>query len=222
MHLMWLSKKYLLLMFFTISLGKSTPGLISFNTTDIDPQTKEITINFTISKKDFIYKDFITCSIDNPHITLSSWKANKPTVAHYDSSFKEAKQVFNEDFSIIITATAKQPLNDHIYFYCSYYRHADKKIDHIQFPLLFSATDPQSDEMIHTRLALTQEYEHIYTRRHKITVVERYGLLGLHMMRVIIASVCTDQKKYCALLFFLFSVLIAFFYFFKEELQKQI
>ncbi len=110
-------------MFFTISLGKSTPGLISFNTTDIDPQTKEITINFTISKKDFIYKDFITCSIDNPHITLSSWKANKPTVAHYDSSFKEAKQVFNEDFSIIITATAKQPLNDHIYFYCSYYRH---------------------------------------------------------------------------------------------------
>src|SRR5260221_11824072 len=53
----------IILTLFTVSLGKSTPGLISFNTTDIDPQTKEITINFTISKKDFIYKDFITCSI---------------------------------------------------------------------------------------------------------------------------------------------------------------
>jgi hypothetical protein len=211
-----------LLTFFTISLGKSTPGLISFTTTDTDPHTKEITINFTVPKKDFIYKDFITCSVDDPHITLSPWKANKPTVAHYDSSFKEAKQIFNQDFSVAITATAKKSVNDHIYLYCSYYRHADKKINHVQFPLFFTAMHTDINEMIDTTLAVTEEYEPTQKIRHKVTIVERYYVIAFHIIYVILSSLRTDHKKYFALLLFLLSVLISFFYFFREELQKQI
>src|SRR5436190_6843811 len=103
MHLMRLSKKLLILLtFFTTSPGQTTPGLMTCTVIDKDPFTKEITINFVVPKKDFIYKDFITCSVDDPTITLSPWKANKPTIAHYDSSFKEAKQIFNEDFTVSI------------------------------------------------------------------------------------------------------------------------
>jgi hypothetical protein len=212
----------LLLMFFTISLGKSTPGLISFTTIDIDPHTKEITIAFTVPKKDFIYKDFITCSVDDPHITLSPWKANQPTVAHYDSSFKEAKQIFNQDFTILVPVFAKAMTDKSAYLYCSYYRHADKKINHVQFPLFFTAPRADINEMIDTTLAVTEEYEPIQKARHKKTIVERYYVIALHIIYVILASLRTDHKKYFALLLFLLSVLIAFFYFFKEELQKQI
>jgi hypothetical protein len=212
----------LLLMFFTISLGKSTPGLISFTTIDIDPHTKEITISFTVPKKDFIYKDFITCSVDDPHITLSPWKANKPTVAHYDSSFKEAKQIFKEDFTILVSAIALAKEDVSAYLYCSYFRHADKKINHIQFPLFFTTPDTNINEMIGATSAITEEYESTQKARHKVTIIERYYGIALHIIYVIIASLRTDHKKYFALLMFLLSVLIAFFYFFREELQKQI
>jgi len=222
MDLMRLSKIYVLLMFFTISLGKSTPGLISFTTTDIDPHTKEITISFTVPKKDFIYKDFITCSVDDPHITLSPWKANKPTVAHYDSSFKEAKQIFNQDFTILVSAVALAKEDVSAYLYCSYYRHADKKINHVQFPLIFTAPRTDINEMIDTTLTVTEEYEPIQKTHYKVTIIERYYAIALHIMYVILASLRTDHKKYFTLLLFLLSVLIAFFYFFREELQKQI
>jgi hypothetical protein len=216
----------LVLIFFSISLGVDSPRLISCTTTDIDACAKEISISFTIPKKDFIYKDFITCSIDNPDITLSPWKANKPTVTHYDSSFKEAKQVFNEDFMIVLTAiaktTANMPLNNPIYLYCSYYRHAEKKINHVQFPVFFTAPPPTINEMIDTTAAVTEEYESIITTKHKLTVIERYGLIALHVMHIVIASLRTDHTKYFALLMFLLSILISFFYFFKKELEKQI
>src|SRR6185369_12166880 len=132
MLLMRLNKIVLFsLMIFTISLGKSTPGLITFNITDIYPHTKEIIINFTIPKKDFIYKDFITCSVDNPNITLSSWKTNKQPVAHYDSSFKEAKQIFDEDFTISLTVSKikAEVTQSTVHLYCSYYRNSEKKIN---------------------------------------------------------------------------------------------
>lgn len=220
MSLMRLNKIIFLLIFFTISLGKSTPGFITFNATDISPHTKEIMITFTIPKKDFIYKDFITCSVNDPSITLSPWKANKPTVAHYDSSFKEAKQIFNEDFSINLSAVALAKENRSAYLYCSYYRHAEKKISHAQFPLLFAASQTNINEMLDTTITI-EEYEPIKIRK-RTTLLDHYTFILLSVFHAIIASLHNDHKKYFILLLFLFSVLVAFFYFFKEELRKQI
>lgn len=224
MRLMRLSKiSLLLLIFFTVSLGRSTPGLITFHSIDIDPQTKEITIDFTIPKKDFIYKDFITCSIDTPDISLSPWKANKPTVARYDSSFKEAKQVFNEDFSITFVAAREYCKTSHhiSYLYCSYYRHSDKKINHIEFPLSFPTITPQSNEIIDTTFTMAEDFEPI-KRYQKNKLIERYALIIVQITSMMVTSIRTDHAKYFALLLFLLSIFIAFFYFFKKELKKQI
>jgi hypothetical protein len=219
---MRLNRIILLLIFFTISLGKSIPGLITFNASDIDLQTKEITITFTVPKKDFIYKDFITCSVGNPNITLSPWKANKPTVAHYDSSFKEAKQIFNEDFNITLTVSTQTQtsLNNPTYLYCSYYRHTDKKINHAQFPLLFTAPQANINEMIDTTTAI-EEYESIKIHK-RTTLIDHYTVAALNIFHAITASLSTDHQKYFALLLFLFSVFVSFFYFFRQELRKQI
>src|SRR6266446_2290146 len=195
MGLMRVNRALILLTFFTISLGKSTPGLITFSSADINHQTKEI------------------------NITLSPWKANKPTVAHYDSSFKEAKQIFNEDFSITLIATSYQTNSVHLY--CSYYRYAEKKINHAQFPLFFAAPQADMNEMIDTDTMVIEEYEQP-KKIHKTTFIEHYNSITLSLIHTIITSLHTDHKKYFALLLFLFSVLISFFYFFKKELQKQI
>lgn len=222
MRLMQLNRISLLFftMFFNISLGQSIPRLMTFTTTDINASTKEITITFTVPKKDFIYKDFITFSTDNPTVVLSPWKANKPTIAHYDSSFKEAKQIFNEDFTITITATTSSSTAEHAHLYCSYYRRSDKKINHALFPLVFTAP-PTPQEHIDTNIDI-MEYDRTTMRtKKKINYIDSYLLSALGITDTIITSVHTDHKKYFAFLIFLIIILISFLYFFKKELEKQ-
>src|SRR5438046_10207362 len=128
----------LLLIFFSIGFGKSNPELMLFNAKDIAPLTKEITITFMVEEKDFIYKDFITCSTHEPKLSLSSWKTDTQSINHYDPSFKETKQVFNETFSITMIATITEWISEPIHLYCSYYRKTDKKINDALFIFSFA------------------------------------------------------------------------------------
>ena len=213
----------LLLTFFTVSLGQTNPRLITYNIIDNDPYTKEIIINFTVPKKDFVYKDFITFSVDNPAIHLSAWKANKQSIAHYDSSFKEAKQVFNEDFTITMTASIKdkQLLNKCAYLYCSYYRKSEKKINHLLIPLLFTIPTQVSQEYnINTNDTI--ENDSIPRTKQKINYLDNYIAILTYIIHVIMWSLKTDYKKYFALLMFLIIVFISFLYFFRKELKTQI
>lgn len=220
----------LLLTFFTISLGQSTPRLITCTTTDSDPYTKEITITFTIPKKDFIYKDFITCSIDDPAIHLSPWKPDKQSIAHYDSSFKEAKQIFNEHFTITMTAILRQAQDERkdnksrttcVHLYCSYYRKSEKKINHTLFPLLFTAPS-QTPQDFNTAAMEIIENDTIPRTIKKSTYLDDYIYTVISIAHTVITSVHTDHRKYFALLIFLIIVLLAFSYFFKKELATQI
>lgn len=232
MHLMRSSKTIpiLLLTLFTISLGQTTSNLMTYTATDIDPATKEITITFTVPEKDFIYKDFITCSVDAPTVSLSPWKANKQTVAHYDPSFKESKHVFNENFAITMTAsslpkasTDKQcSSSNSVHLYCSYYRQSEKKINHVLFPLLFTATNPTPTDMIDSTIEKT---EHSYTTiktKKTTTYLDDYVITTLCIAHIIVTSLRTHHKKYFALIIFLICVLIACTYFFRKKLHNQI
>jgi len=212
-----------LLTCFTISLESKSTRLMEFTTINTDPLTKEITITFIVPKKDFIYKDFIACSTDEPTVLLSPWKANKQAVAHYDSSFKDAKDVFNEDFTISMTAsTTQQPQRDPTYLYCSYYRRSEKKINHTLFPIYFttkvSATQENSDTMVNT----TNNNEPPVRIKKKSSYLDDYIFSTLCIVHTIIASLRVDHRKYFALLIFIILVLCSFSYFFKKELQKQV
>jgi len=223
---------FLLVTFFTISLGQSTPRLITYTAVDSDPYTKEIMISFTIPKKDFIYKDFITCSIDDPAIHLSPWKSDKQSVAHYDSSFKEAKQVFNENFTITMTASSfakatadervenKSPANI-VHLYCSYYRKSEKKINHTLFPLIFTIPVQAPQEYNSSAMDI-MEYNTITRTIKKSTYLDAYIFTIISIAHTVIRSLHTDHKKYFASLIFLIIVLFAFSYFFKKELATQI
>jgi hypothetical protein len=221
----------------TFCIAKSQ-DLITHTVTDLDPSTKEIAIYFVIPKKDFIYKDFIAFSIDNPHITLSAWKADKQSVAHYSSSFKEAKHIFNEDVTISIIlrqapsfAKAMEGRQDergdkapelcNTNLYCTYYRKSEKKINHLLFPLTFSALPTHAQEpcIVHEPFEF-----HTATLKplKKESSLHGYVDAATNIINMVISSVKIDHKKYFAFVLFIILILFSFFYFFKDELNIHI
>ena len=223
MHLMHSGKIILisLLGLFTISLANNPTRLMDYTVITTDPYTKEITITFIIPKKDFIYKDFITCCVDEPAVVLSPWKANKQSIAHYDSSFKEAKQVFNEDFTISMTITAHKLQDTPLYLYCSYYRRSEKKINHTLFPIFFTAPVATS-EINDTDTTNTQDTELPIRIKKRSSYLNDYIVSILYCVESVTVSLKTDHRKYFLLLIFLMLVLLSFSYFFRYELQKQV
>lgn len=213
----------LFLTFFMMNLGQTNPGFITFTIVERDPYTQEVNINFTNAKKDFMYKDFITCSVDNPAINISAWKTNKQSIAHYDSSFKEAKQVFNENFTITMLVTKKdrqQPLIEPVHVYCSYYRKSEKKINHLLIPLHF--TVPTQAQQYDTNPIEIIENDPTPTIKQKLNLLDYYITRTNNIIRLIVSSFYTDRKKYFALFIFLIIVFISFLYFFKQELKNHI
>jgi len=214
--LLWLS-----FILFTPIEAQPDASTITFFVQEKNVCTKEITINFTLVDADFIYKDFLNCSIDHPAVTLSSWKSNKQSITYYDSSFKQAKQVFNEDFTITITATTQKPLTESLYLYVSYYRNSDKKINDILIPLYFTAI-PSGNTEHEINLAETINSNVFPLIKKRITYLDNYLSTITYVSSNILISLRTDHKKYFALLIFTILVLLTFSYFFKKELINQI
>lgn len=210
-----------LLSFFHISFGQLNSKLITLNTIDTSDDTKEITITFTVPKKDFIYKDFITCSLYEPTVTLSSWKANKQSIGHYDPSFKETKQVFNETFSITMTAITKKYSSEPVYLYCSYYRHSEKNINHVLFTLSFPQPIQKNEFIDEDVLDTSMDNVHPKNIFPHITSIDDYFHTTLSIVHTFVMSLKTGYKQYIIVLIMLMIFLVSVSHFFKEQLQKQ-
>ena len=224
-YLMYLTQNpkfcLLLVIFFNISFGQSTPKLMLFNSKDISPIAKQITITFIIPEKDFLYKDFIACSIDTPTVTLSPWKTDAHSINHYDPSFKETKQVFNETFSISMIASAEQWISDPIYLYCSYYRKTDKKINDVFFTFSFAQplqTNINFDGTIEPTSSTTINTPH-YAHHHYSFVEQYYKKVSTFLRNIIVFFMC-HQKTCLSLFLVLISLLLLLFYFFQENMEK--
>ena len=209
----------LLLTLFSISFGQTNSKLMTCTAINTSADTQEITITFIVPENDCIYKDFITCSVHDPHVTLSPWKANKQIMSHYDSSFKETKQVFNETFSISMTATTKQ-YSKPVHLYCSYYRRSEKKINHTLFQLLF--TQP-IETSINIDDAAIEPMANVIQKKitSNATPFENYFFILTSLAHRAKTALPIDHKTYAFLLLLLMALLYFFSYYFREQLQKQ-
>jgi len=192
---------------------------MTFIATNTSNDTQEITITFVLPENDFIYKDFITCSVHDPHVMLSPWKANKQSISHYDSSFKETKQVFNETFSITMSATTKQ-YGKPVYLYCSYYRRSEKKINHALFQLFF--TQP-IETCIGIDDATVEPAVNIIQKKAAphASLIENYFFTLTSLAHHATTALPTNHKTYVFLLLLLMALLYFFPYYFREKLQGQ-
>jgi hypothetical protein len=129
----------------TCSVAIATKQVVC-TTETVNNSTQKIIISFDVSKKDFIYKEFISFSANHPTVTLSEWKTNVSPVTYYDPLFKNTKQIFNKSFTIIMHATTNQPIKEPVHIYCTYYQRSEKKIKQIIFT--FSFTHPPSTEEV--------------------------------------------------------------------------
>jgi hypothetical protein len=208
-----------LLFIFHISFGKSDPKLMLFNATDAGNNTKEITITFIIPEKDFIYKDFISCSVDEPTVTLSPWKTNKQSVEHYDPTFKETKQVFNETFSVFMTATINAWSANPIHLYCSYYRKADKKINHALFSFVF--TQPlETNIQVHDATIEVHAEPTPQKTQFSYSFFDKCCVMLVEQTKHLTAFFIAHHKKCFSLLLIIMSILFLLFYFYLEWLRK--
>jgi len=99
--------------------------------------THTIFLHISLQPKDFILKDSIDISIDQPNITLSEWKADKKAVEKYDETFQETKKLFQGSFSISLDITSKKPLEElkDAHIYLSYYQGSKKRTVQELLPL---------------------------------------------------------------------------------------
>jgi len=98
------------LIYYILLFTLTTQTIFNFATT-ITPTLKKtsnttssIKINFELEPNDFIYKEYIQLSVDDPNIILSEWQSNREPITYYDSNFKDTKKIYNENFTITVQA----------------------------------------------------------------------------------------------------------------------
>lgn len=207
-----------ILMHFHISLGQSR--LMSHSTTVINDQTQEINFTFTIPKDDCIYKDFITLSVYEPQVNLSQWKTDTLPTTQYDPLFKQTKQIFNEDFTLTVTATTQQSFINPVYIYCSYYRRSEKKINQTIIALNFTTNNLLQEQfnLINPELSTDEVYTKISTPHH--SPIDDYFFTILWITHCIVQSLRINNKKYFLLLLMLICLLLTLSYLLAKQLKK--
>jgi len=130
-------------------------------TTPLSKSSHEIAFTFLLSHKDYIYKDFIHFSSNNPHLSLSEWKSNIPPIEHYDPLFKTTKNIFTQQVTFTITATIEPFTNQPTSIYLSYYQSSTKKMSIVSHELFFekkaeSITTADNDK------SLNKDIKHVH------------------------------------------------------------
>jgi thioredoxin:protein disulfide reductase len=90
---------------------------ISFSSKTLNEDSQEIEMHVTLDPDEWLYKDYITFSVDNPNITLSPFKSSQNATNRYDPTFKKTKKIFENEIKVFITATKKPDFNGDVYLH---------------------------------------------------------------------------------------------------------
>ncbi len=154
------------LAFFTLQFGLTASDIqqahVSHTVTYPDTKTAQVTLNFNITPPDFIYHDFIACSVDSPDVTLDSWNTSIAPETHYDPTFKQTKKMYMQPMQITMTAQNKTDHAIDATIVCAYYIHSQQKNDQYSVPLQFPASNdeaslPITSHISHTTAAPSQD-----------------------------------------------------------------
>lgn len=128
-----------LLLFTVFSVSAQTH--LSIKT--IDAHTKQATVQIELMPGDKLYKDYLTLSVDNPHVTLASWETHNEPINYFDSSFKENKKVYTNSVTIVcdLKTDVNEPQMSNLHL--CYYLASQKKIVEEVVPLIASQNQLQ-------------------------------------------------------------------------------
>lgn len=147
--------KILLITIFHTTFLCSTP---SISHTPVCDQQSTITISIPLKQNDWLYKEYLNFSIDNPNISLSLWKADHLAESKYDAHFQETKKVFTHPTTITLTATTHTHECINTYLHMTYYLKSEKKIVTKSFPIIFNQPVIAEPELIQAIEVPTQQH----------------------------------------------------------------
>lgn len=80
-------------------------------------QQKDLAITFNLNPEEKILKQTLKITSDSPHTTLSDVSFSIPATKHFLAEFKDSKEIFDQTFTIFITATCQieEPIKTKIY-----------------------------------------------------------------------------------------------------------
>ena len=103
---------------------------------DRDKETQQIDITISIDKGDFVYKDYIDISIDNPDVEITDWHSDQNSVDYFSKEFRETKKIYNTDFTMscnLLNNSGCDISNSNIHV--AYYLHSKKGLVEEVLPL---------------------------------------------------------------------------------------
>ncbi len=79
---------------------------VSYQLKEIDENSQLLTVDFKLSKKNQLYKDSISFSVDSPDFKISDWQTEQVAVKSFDDQqFKDSKIVYNKNTKVKLTVT---------------------------------------------------------------------------------------------------------------------
>lgn len=111
--------------------------LVAFSLANIDEDTLALTLTIPVPPNAYLYRDYISVSVDNPNVTLSGLTNQQESRSVYDPTFKTTKKVFDRDVTISMQAHSTNAEHVQARLHISYYLSSNKGITEESFPLLF-------------------------------------------------------------------------------------
>lgn len=104
-------KKLLALFFLSFFIMSSVGPLLGYEVTEshkeLSPTTQGITLNFTLAPKEYLYKESLIPSVDNPAVTLSELTSSSTPESFFDETYKKQKEGYTGTATFTTIATIK-------------------------------------------------------------------------------------------------------------------
>ncbi len=140
---------------------------ITITTTHHNELSQDISFTFTIPKKDFLYKDYISFTAAHPLVHITPWKTDTMAIPYYDPLFKGTKEIFKKDTTITVTVAADDFIPEPVQLYYTYYQRSEKKINQCIYALSFTQEESlrETSELLQTNIetnSCAQERDHVF------------------------------------------------------------
>lgn len=112
-----------------------------------------VSLSLEVAPGDYLYKDYLTITCDNPEITVAIDAIKSPLVHHFDADFNEIKKAFEGNVELMLGLTASDLSKiDTANLHVCYYLTSQGKVVEDIIPLIFEKKIISSDIDIATQI----------------------------------------------------------------------
>lgn len=127
-------------------------------------QQKDLALTFTLNPQEKILKQTLKVTSDSPYATLSDISFSHPATKQFLAEFKDSKEIYDQSFTIHLTATCKT--TDHVKtkIYMSYLPLPQNKMEEKTFEINWN---PNHNQTHSSSSPITSNFKHVHEKTKK-------------------------------------------------------